>query len=200
VRFRCACLPRTPHCVTVNSSRLYEHTRHNRVGQHTHTQTHTRTGWTLAHSRVYLIQSAPMKTHAKPNLLGNLSIERCRNWNLNKKCQNRDILFKGFISRVDLFKKKIFFSFFMPRYINSYVALHNYICFAPQFYVFMSSRANYIFVIPREFRGTPHTWVSRLHFARRLGREFAFTRRGIPRFLEVVKRECIIPQLATGKR
>lgn len=54
-KFRCStCLPRTPHCVTVNSSRLYEHPRHNRVAQHTNR-------WTLAHSRVYLIQGAPTK-------------------------------------------------------------------------------------------------------------------------------------------
>jgi len=37
-KFRCStCLLRTPHCVTVNSSRLYEHPRHNRVVQHTWT-------------------------------------------------------------------------------------------------------------------------------------------------------------------
>lgn len=54
-KFRCStCLLRTPHCVTVNSSRLYEHPRHNRVAQHTNR-------WTLAHSRVHL-QGAPIKT------------------------------------------------------------------------------------------------------------------------------------------
>jgi len=37
-KFRCStCLLRTPHCVTVNSSRLHEHPRHNRVVQHTWT-------------------------------------------------------------------------------------------------------------------------------------------------------------------
>lgn len=55
-KFWCStCLPRTPHCVTVNSSRLYEHPRHNRVAQHTNR-------WTLAHSRVYLIQGARVET------------------------------------------------------------------------------------------------------------------------------------------
>lgn len=55
-KFRCStCLLRTPHCVTVNSSRLYEHPRHNRVAQHMNR-------WTLAHSRVYLIQGAPIET------------------------------------------------------------------------------------------------------------------------------------------
>jgi len=48
-KFRCStCLLRTPHCVTVNSSRLYEHPHHNRVAQHTNR-------WTLAHSRVYVL-------------------------------------------------------------------------------------------------------------------------------------------------
>lgn len=132
-----------------------------------------------------------MKTHGKPNLLGRLSIERCRNWNLNKKCQNRDILFKGFISRWFI---KNFFFFFLSRYINSYVAHNMFRTAILRIYV-KSSKLH--FRDPaRVFRGTPRTWVRRVHFARRLGREFAFTRRGIPRFLEVVKRECIIPQLA----
>lgn len=51
------------------------------------------------------------------------------------------------------------------------------------------------------FRGTTrYVHFSRAHLVRRLGREPALMRHGIPRFLEVVKRGCIILQPGTGKR